>query len=358
MSMTPIDFYNRQITTGEILEDPQQLATIQKLQELYVYLSKSPQRKRGLFRRAKRNSDHSGIYLWGEVGIGKTHLIDAFFYCLPFQEKLRIHFYQFMKKVHESLKALEGTPNPLKQVARQWSMQARVICFDELLVNDIADAMILAELLQALLKEGICLTFTSNRAPDELYENGLQRQRFVPFIETIKENLDVIHLSTEDDYRTLDSQSEEYYWYPITTKNQQNLAKTFSCFAGNSPVQMKPITILDREIRIKAQAGKNIWFEFDSICGIPRSSQDYLALCEMYDAIFVSNVPTIRENEHDLARTFIQLVDVLYDAGVKLLMCGAVPVEKIYPKGKFSFEFERTASRLKQMLSGSWEGAR
>jgi cell division protein ZapE len=352
--MTPIDFYKKQILSGEVLEDPQQLFAIQKLQLLYQHLVKTPQKKRGLMRRVKRNSDYNGVYIWGDVGIGKTYLIDAFFYCLPFQTKQRIHFYQFMQHVHASLHQLQGTPNPLRHIAREWGARTRVLCFDELMVNDVADAMLLGELLQALLREGICITFTSNLSPDDLYKNGLQRQRFLPAIETIKEKLEVIHLSTQTDYRLTTAQSEKHYWYPLTTENHKHIEHVFSTLASDMPRQKDPITICDRQIPIKAQAGKNIWFEFKDICGSPRSSQDYLAICKIYDVIFISDVTAIRENEHDLARTFIQLVDVLYDAGVELVMCGAVPIEEIYTGGKLSFEFERTVSRLKQMLSGEW----
>jgi cell division protein ZapE len=352
--MTPIDFYKKQIATGQLLEDPQQFFAIRKLQLLYEHLIKTPQKKRGLMRRVKRNSDHNGIYLWGDVGIGKTCLIDAFYYCLPFQTKCRIHFYQFMQNVHESLHKLQGTMNPLRHIAREWGAKARVICFDELIVNDIADAMLLSELLQALLREGICLTFTSNVAPDDLYKNGLQRQSFLPAIQAIKEKLEVVHLSTQNDYRTMFANTEKYYWHPLTAENARHLENLFFAAAGSAAIQANPITVYDRKITIKASAGRNVWFEFKHICGPPRNSQDYLALCGMYDTVFISGVTPIGENQHDLARSFIQLVDVLYDAGAKLAMSGAMPIEEIYPHGKLSFEFERTTSRLKQMLCEVW----
>lgn len=348
--MILLNNYKKLINSGEIFPEPQQLAVIQELEILSQTLLSE---KKSLLRFKK--TPPKGLYLWGGVGIGKTLLLDTFYHSLPFQNKWRTHFLPFMREVHTELHRLQGTTQPLQQLARQWAKKARVICFDEFLVDDIADAAILGGLLDALFQQGICVVFTSNFAPDELYKNGLQRDLFLPTIASIKQQTKVIHLAINDDYRTSQTRQVKYYWYPLTTLAQENLESIFVKLAKGSAVNTTPLRICERDIRIKKQAADVVWFDFLAICGIPRSYEDYLIIAEKFPNVIISNVTAIRPYENDLARSFIQLIDVLYEAKTRLVISAALPISQLYTQGQLLFEFTRTQSRLIQMQSADWE---
>ncbi|HVV68486.1 MAG TPA: cell division protein ZapE [Gammaproteobacteria bacterium] len=350
--MTPLEYYQKKIAAGEILEDRQQLTAIEKFEAIYTALLTEPQ---GFISQFRKKSPPRGLYLWGSVGIGKTFLMDTFYYCLPFEDKLRIHFYAFMREVHHELRALQGTKNPLQMIAKNWARKTRIICFDELIITDIADALLLGGLLQALFQQGICLIVTANVSPDDLYKNGLQRELFLPAIAEIKARLDVVHLQIVDDYRANYRNQTKYYWYPLTTKTLENMEQCFVGFSHGIALDFAPLLINNRSIRIKKQAGSVVWFDFMDICGIPRSHEDYLAITKKFDTILVSNLTKIGENDNDLARSFIRFIDVLYDAKTRLVIAAAQPIAEIYTSGQLLFEFARTCSRLTQMQSGEWE---
>lgn len=349
--MTPLEYYQKKLAAGEILEDRQQFTALEKLQAIYTSLTVEPQGFIGHFR--KKQSPR-GLYLWGNVGIGKTLLMDTFYYCLPFENKLRIHFYAFMREVHQALRALQGTKNPLQVIAKNWAQKTRVICFDELIVTDIADASLLGGLLRALFQQRICLIVTTNVAPDDLYKNGLQRELFLPAIAEIKAQLDVVHLQIVDDYRANYSSQSKYYWYPLTTKALNNLEQCFIEFSQGMTADFMPLEINGRSIRVKKYAGSVVWFDFMDICGIPRSHEDYLAITKKFNTILVSNLTKIAAHDRDLARSFIRFIDVLYDTKTRLVIAAAQPIKEIYTSGQLSFEFTRTCSRLTQMQSGEW----
>ncbi len=349
--MTPFEYYQKKIATGEILNDPQQLAVIEKFQTIYKVLLQQPL---GFISRFRKKHPPRGLYLWGSVGIGKTFLMDTFYYSLPFEEKQRIHFYAFMQEVHHQLRTLQGTKNPLQSIAKNWAQKTRVLCFDELIVNDIADALLLGGLFKALFEQGICLIITSNAPPDDLYKNGLQRELFLPAIAQIKTNLEVVHLQIIDDYRTYYGKHSDYYWYPLTTKTLENMEQSFLKFSQGALPKLTPLQINDRMIRVKKQADAIVWFDFMDICGIPRSQEDYLALTKQFHTILVSNLTRIGAHENDLARSFIRFIDVLYDNQIRLVIAAAQPIEQIYTSGQLLFEFARTRSRLTQMQSGDW----
>lgn len=345
--MTPLTYYHQKIASGEILPDAQQLAVMTHFEVIYHSLL---EKKSGFWRKSAKVR---GLYLWGNVGIGKTFLVDTFYYSLPFDDKLRLHFYAFMQQVHADLKSLQGQKNPLKHIAKNLAARARVICLDELLVTDIGDAMVLSGLIQALLAQGICLVFTANVPPDDLYKNGLKRERFLPAIASINQHLDVVHLQIVDDYRQRQQVHKTFYFYPSTLEAKKNMEECFDYFSQGAEPSSIPLQILGREIKVIKQADGVTWFDFLAICGKPRSQEDYLVLVQQFHTILVSNLTAIAAEDLDLARTFIKFVDVLYDAKIRLIIAAAQPIELIYPAGRLAFEFKRTRSRLVEMGRGS-----
>lgn len=342
-----LDSYQKAVASGEIIADSQQLSVLAKFEELYQALT-----TKKLF--AWRQEAPKGLYLWGSVGIGKTFLMNLFYHALPFAEKLRTHFLPFMQQVHAELRDLQGTKNPLQKIAKNWAEKTRVICFDELIVNDIADAMLLGGLLDALFQQGICVCFTANLPPDRLYENGLQRELFLPTIDHIKAHTDVIHLTMTDDYRTVPGRTNRYYHYPLTTAARDQLQQDFMAFSQGDAAQQAPLIICDRPIAVIKQAGKVVWFDFLTICNVPRGADDYLAIAQQFETVIVSNIIAIGASESNMARCFIQLVDVFYDAKTRLVISAALPIDQLYPAGQLVFEFARTRSRLTQMQSAEW----
>ncbi len=344
MTTTPLTYYQQKLASGEILPEAQQLAVMQQFELIYQQLLQ-PKKKKWWWQKPARNA---GIYLWGNVGIGKTFLVDTFYYALPFPDKLRMHFYSFMQEVHAELKILQGEKNPLKLLATKFAKRARVICLDELIVADIADAMVLGGLLQALLAEGICVTLTANVSPDDLYKHGLQRERFFPAIDSIKQHLRVIHLAIVDDYR--ERPRSQIPPTPLVQRGELlSLEEYFDYFAQGVQPSFTPLHLYDREIQVVQRAGGVVWFEFLAICSKPRSQMDYLALVQQFHTILVSNIRPISAEDVDLARNFIKFVDVLYDARTRLIISPEVSLDSIYPRGRLAFEFKRTRSRLLEM---------
>lgn len=354
--MTPTEYYQKLIESDQILNDDQQVMVVGHLQVIYDHLIETAKKRSFIDHLTRtKNSSPQGLYLWGEVGIGKTFLMDSFYYCLPFKNKLRTHFHKFMRMVQEQLAALQGQANPLVKIAKKLAKETCVICFDELIVNDIADAMLLAGLFDALYKEKICLLFTSNTAPDNLYLKGLQRESFLPAIELIKKNSDVIHLSSHNDYRFKNYNENLFYYTPLDKQSEQKLQAQFALQSRNAEVIYQPLRIYDRNIKVQKRANGVAWFDFLDICGIPRSQNDYLALASEYHTFIVSNVTSIASEQNDLARSFINLVDVLYDANKKLIISAEKPLNQLYLSGRMLFDFSRTRSRLTEMQTLAWQ---
>ncbi len=352
--MTPTEYYQKLLESDQILADPQQAAVITRLQTIYNQLTSTPT-KTGLFQRfAGKRTFTKGLYLWGEVGIGKTFLMDSFYYCLPIKNKMRVHFHAFMKMIHEQLQQLKHESKPISKLAKQIASANAVICFDELVVNDITDAMLLAGLFDCLYKENTCLLFTSNTAPDNLYLKGIQRDSFLPAIELIKQHSDVMQLTSIQDYRFKEYETNNYYFTPLNEKSEELLERQFNQHRGNKPVSKNPLRILGRDIEIKKMSDGTIWFDFQAICGVPRSQQDYLDIVKQFDFILVSNLKVIQPEQNDLARAFINLVDVVYDANKQLIIAAERPIEDIYFCGRMLFEFARTRSRLIEMQTHTW----
>ena len=350
--MTPLDDYYKQCREGLIIEDAHQLAVMERLQQLYDALLLESRRQSGLMGMLRKTKLVCGLYVWGGVGSGKTFMMDCFFNRLPFENKLRMHFHPFMRYVHEQLKHYQGKKNPLELVANDIAKKAKVLCFDEFVVADIADAIILARLLDALFAQGVCLVATSNVKPDDLYKNGLQRTNFLPAIALLKKHTQEVHVQTEIDYRLRYLKDAGVFYCPNNASAQQRMEKTFSVLSHeDNVINQDLITVCDRAVRVVKEVEGVVWFDFNVLCRPPRSQHDYLELVTRYHTLFISNIPQIAAESKDIILLFIRLIDVLYDAKTKLVFSAAVPVAEIYPEGQFSFEFERTQSRLIEMQS-------
>ena len=318
-------------------------------------------------RKAKLRMAAKGLYFWGGVGRGKTYLMDVFYQCLPFEDKQRTHFHRFMRHVHSRLAVHKGVKNPLTVVAQELADEARVICFDEFFVTDITDAMILAKLLESLFELGVVLVATSNIEPQGLYENGLQRQRFLPAIALLEQHTEVVNVDGGVDYRlrTL-SQAELYHW-PLDAAADVSLASSFEALAPMLAPMLAPTLAAlegvgsDREGGIISINGRGfsyiklcddiIWLTFDQLCVQPRSQNDYLELAYEFHGLIVSNVPCLKPGMEDQARRFVNLVDVCYDANLKVIISAEVPLLELYAGGQLDFVFQRTLSRLQEMQS-------
>lgn len=360
-SMGPLQRYQNDLDNELITADPAQAVLANHLQDLYERVLRAEQEGEGAIdwikQRLSPNKQKAetieGLYIWGGVGRGKTYLMDVFYESLPGQSKLRTHFHRFMQRVHGDLVALQGQKNPLLQMADKIARESRVLCFDEFFVRDIGDAMILSGLLEALFERGVILVATSNIEPDGLYEDGLQRQRFLPAIELIKQHTEVIEIPSGVDYRLRSLTQATLYHSPITVFTD---AKLLKCLHELTPDRSKileraEIKILERRIQTQYCAKDVVWFTFEQICEGARSAFDYVELAKIYHTVILSGVPQMNNANSDSARRFISLVDELYDRRVKLIIAADVSIEQLYLGEKLQFEFERTQSRLIEMQS-------
>jgi cell division protein ZapE len=292
-----------------------------------------------------------GLYLWGGVGRGKTMLMDWFYESLRFSRRERTHFYRFMRQVHAELRAVTRRTQPLDTVAERLAQRTRVICLDEFFVADIADAMILAGLFEGLFRRGVTLIATSNTAPQDLYKDGLQRDRFLPTVELIQEHMDVVHLDGGIDYRLRQLEQAPTYLDSALAGTSAQLQQRFAALAGGSATGPKVLSIEDRGIAAVATGAGMAWFEFRELCEGPRSQTDYIELARSYHTIFISNIPEFTGSEEDAARRFIAAIDEFYDRGVKLVVSAAAAPAMLYHGERLALEFQRAASRLVEMQS-------
>ncbi len=294
-----------------------------------------------------------GVYMHGGVGRGKSFLMDCFFQAVPLTRKTRLHFHEFMREVHRELQDLKGTVNPLDELGRRIARRFRLICFDEFHVADVTDAMILHRLLQALFDNRVSIVTTSNFHPDELYPNGLHRDRILPAIELLKTHLEVVNVDAGVDYRQLSLQQVAMYHCPLGEAAERALAEAFDRLTearDEDPV----LRIEHRELRALRRAGGVVWFDFRQLCGGPRSQNDYLEIASRFHTVLLSNVPQMSPRLASEARRFTWLVDVLYDRRVKLILSAEVPPEELYTEGPLAHEFPRTVSRLHEMQSAEF----
>lgn len=341
--------------------DPAQQIIVSRLEDLHGRLSafgEAPLKPSAWSKWINRKNQPGiqyasvqGLYIWGGVGRGKTFLMDAFFERLPLVRKQRYHFHRFMQMVHDQLKQLQGSANPLEVVGDHIARQCRVLCFDEFFVSDITDAMILAGLLSALFARGVCLVATSNIPPEKLYENGLQRVRFLPAIQLILQFTEVAEIGAGEDYRLRALESAEIYHYPTDVAGRAKLAETFNSLAPEAGVYDTCLNILGREIPATALADDVGWFQFEALCDGPRSQNDYIEIARCFHAVLLEGVIQFDIKTEAQAKRFIHLIDEFYDRNVKLIITAEVSIRDLYQGEKLQFEFERTRSRLLEMQS-------
>ncbi len=331
--------------------DEAQMLAARRLQKLYEELIAFKQKRRTKLRKLFFNPDlPKGVYFWGGVGRGKSLLMDCFYAALPYNRKRRVHFHAFMREVHEHLKRHKQQKDPLIQVADDIAAHTRVLCFDEFHVSDIADAMMLGRLYEALEKRGVVFCMTSNYPPDGLYPNGLQRHNFLPTIKLLKQHMDVLEVDAGVDYRRRTLEHMEIYLVPHDARAQLKMSQEFAELAAGGD-EGHHITLQERQLPVVKRAPGAIWFDFATLCGGPRSQNDYLELAQRYQNVFLSDVPRMSKEMASEARRFTWLIDVLYDHRVKLIMSATCPAEDLYREGLQASEFHRTASRLNEMQS-------
>lgn len=356
MTPTPISRYQEDLARPEFEEDEAQRVAVEHLQRLYqdlVSFRPSPPSflsKVGLKKDAAPRPVQ-GLYFWGGVGRGKTYLVDTFYDCLPFEQKLRMHFHRFMRRVHAERKELRNTEDPLVIIGKQLASEARVLCFDEFVVHDVADAVILARLMKVLFAEGVSLVATSNVEPVNLYKGGLQRELFMPAIELIHQYTDIVNIDSGIDYRLRFLDQAETFFSPLDEHALNGMQYNFEHLAPDEGVVDGTINVEGRELEFVRRADGVIWFSFDELCDGPRSQADYIELAVCFHSILLSEIPILDRLKEDQARRFINLVDVFYDHNVKLIISAAASAEEMYSGSRNEFEFKRTISRLREMQS-------
>ena len=348
--------YKTALQQPDMVHDAAQERAIEQLEKLSIKLAGNSDGLLHSLRRLSPFDSHQpapikGIYLWGGVGRGKTWLMNLFFEQLPIEQKYRIHFHHFMLDIHAKLAELNKQKNPLQFIAKQLSKRYRVLCIDEFIVTNITDAMILSELLHALLRNGVCIVATSNRVPDDLYLNGLQRERFLPAIDLIKTHTEVFHLDGGIDHRTSLLEQANVFYTPITEETDQQIEQRMRELSITPVTKNKTLDILNRNVETISCSEEIVWFDFDVICTSPRAAQDYIAIAQRYSTVIVTNIPVMDEYSDDKARRFIYLIDELYDRNVILIASAHAEAECLYTGDMLEFAFHRTSSRLVEMSS-------
>jgi cell division protein ZapE len=347
-----VEAYERALALRGFSDDPAQRAAVARLQRLADELGALNRRGPGWFGRlfGRAPAPVRGVWLWGGVGRGKSFVMDCFYGAVGPLAKTRLHFHEFMRAVHRELETLKGRADPLDELAKRVAARHTLICFDEFHVSDIADAMILERLLRGLFNQGVCFVMTSNYRPDDLYPDGLHRDRILPAIALIHEHTDCLQLDAGQDYRRMSLAQIEAYHSPLDAAAAKALDAAFDALAetaDESPV----LLIENREVTALRRAGGVVWFDFATLCGGPRSQNDYLELATRFHTVLVSDVPKMSASMASEARRFVWLVDVLYDQKVKLIVSAQCVPEALYTQGAMSGEFHRTVSRIAEMQS-------
>ncbi|MBL4762671.1 MAG: AFG1 family ATPase [Gammaproteobacteria bacterium] len=351
----PEKIYHELLKAGTISADDRQQKVINALQNIFMHTLQANKQRNHRLKKIKqwmgKTSVEQGLYIWGGVGRGKTFLMDMFFEAIPFQEKRRVHFHHFMQEVHQGLDAIKNKKNPLKILGRKIAQQTQILCLDEFVVTDIADAMLLSGLIKSLLDNQVMLLLTSNMPPDDLYKNGLQRVNFLPAIDLLKQHLDVCELDGPTDYRLELLEASDLYFTPASLESDNVMQSQWSKMVNGKFAHdvMEPIN--GRDVLVRCVAKDLIWFDFESLCGGPRGKADYIEIACCYHTVFISGVWKMGKNCDDVARRFVSLIDVLYDHSVKILLSADAEPMSLYEGGNLEFEFKRTISRLEEMRS-------
>lgn len=352
--MTVKKIYQAELLARGYSADPAQLRAVQALEICAREWGQYRElRSNAIKKLINRPAIPRGIYMYGGVGRGKSFLMDCFYTAVPLKRKTRLHFHEFMREVHRELASMQGTANPLNLLAKRIAAKYRLICFDEFHVSDITDAMILHRLLKALFEQGVGFVTTSNFKPDDLYLHGLNRDRFLPAIALLKSHLNVINVDHGTDYRGQTLAQLELYHFPLGEAADEAMRNAFEQLA-ESPDEDPTLHIEARKIHARRKAGGLVWFDFNTLCGGPRSQNDYLEIATQFHTVLLSNVPQMPPRMSSEARRFTWLVDVLYDRRVKLIMSAVVSATELYTEGLMANEFARTVSRLQEMQSAEF----
>ncbi len=360
IKLSPLQKYQQDLETDGFVYDAAQENAVKQLQRLYNDLENKPlpvsgfkKVLKGWVRTYAKTQPQAvqGIYFWGGVGRGKTYLVDTFYDCLPFENKMRVHFHRFMHRVHEELQALTGQSDPLKIIAKKFSQETCIICFDEFFVSDITDAMLLGTLFEELFAHKVTLVATSNIIPDDLYRNGLQRARFLPAIALINKHCDIVNVDSGIDYRLRTLTQAEIYHFPLDQQANENLDTYFKQLAVTEGKDNASVTINNRQLTTIKESDGLVYFDFHQLCETARSQADYMELSRYYHTVLLANVKKMGRDSDDSARRFIAMVDEFYERNVKLIISAETAMENLYRDGGLNFEFKRCLSRLQEMQS-------
>ncbi|MEN9889648.1 MAG: hypothetical protein RL559_1685 [Pseudomonadota bacterium] len=346
--------YEEELRKRGYQSDPAQLRAIDALERCaQAWSAYKAKRSNPLKKLLSRPEIPKGVYMYGGVGRGKSFLMDCFYEAVPITRKTRLHFHEFMREVHRELAGLQGTVNPLDELGKRMAKRYRLICFDEFHVADITDAMILHRLLVALFDNGVGFVTTSNFIPSGLYPNGLHRDRILPAIDLLNARMEVLNVDNGTDYRRRTLELLDLYKTPLNAETQAAMGQAFEQLA-TGPDEDPVLNIEARQIRALRRAGGVIWFDFRTLCGGPRSQNDYLEIASQFHTVLLSDVPEMPVKLASEARRFTWLIDVLYDRRVKLIVSAAVAPEMLYTEGPMAHEFPRTVSRLNEMRSSEF----
>jgi len=358
----PLSRYRTLQSAGALAHDAAQELAAEKLQSLWKALRNyQPSEKAGGWRERlglarRREADApQGLYIFGPVGRGKSMLMDLFFATAPIERKRRVHFHAFMLEVQETLhrwrQDKDGKDDVIAALADKIAGEATLLCFDEFHVSNIADAMILGRLFEALFDRGVVVVATSNWEPDDLYKDGLQRDRFLPFIALIKDKLDVLELDAARDYRLQRIKDMRTYFHPLGDLAARHMTESFARLTSGAAPRPDHLIVQERRLDVPRQAEGVAWFDFDELCGRPLGAADYLAIATHFNTVLIDCVPTLSPDQRDQARRFVTLIDALYEHRVNVVIAAAASPERLYPSGDGSFDFGRTSSRLNEMQS-------
>lgn len=363
-TMSPLARYQQALEKGEFQPDAVQLDAMTRLDGIYQALTRvqpvSAQPAKGLFGKlnklmgkgkAEAPAAARGLYMWGGVGRGKTWLMDMFFQAIPGERKQRLHFHRFMLRVHQELTELQGQSDPLQIVADRFKSETDLLCFDEFFVSDITDAMLLGTLMEALFARGITLVATSNIPPDDLYRNGLQRARFLPAIEMIKQHCEIMNVDAGIDYRLRTLTSAHLWMTPLNDDTSKEMERMFVALAGVARSDKPVLEINHRSLPTQGMAEGVLAMHFKTLCGEGRSQHDYIELSRRFHSVLLYNVPVMIYKTEDQARRFLALVDEFYERHVKLVVSAEASLFEIYQGARLKFEYQRCVSRLQEMQS-------
>ena len=355
--MNVLEFYEQALTQRAFQSDEAQLRAVERLQLAFdEWVAYKAQRSNSFKRLINRPDVPRGVYMWGDVGRGKSFLMDSFYSVVPVVRKTRLHFHEFMRAVHRQMDELKGVADPLDEVAKRVVKKYRLICFDEFHVSDIADAMSLYNLLKALFDNGVSFVMTSNYEPSTLYPDGLHRDRMLPTIKLLQDNLDVMNIDAGIDYRKRALEQIQTYHSSLNADTDRALRHAFAGVADTAD-EDPMVEIEARKIKALRRAGGVIWFYFNTLCGGPRSQNDYLEIASRFHTVILSGIPQMSAAMSSEARRFTWLIDVFYDHKIKLIMSAAVPPEELYTQGMLANEFHRTVSRIVEMQSREYMDA-